>query len=251
MYPSPPAAAFLPLPEPPPDVDTILYGLSSLDLASEAVFPGDLPPSLLQPAFQGDLFTGSSPSSSTTVFGEPSPFSDYFALSNHLLHLYGFSASPPAVIMVPADPQELQQSPEPLLLSDDPVVQDMPAAVAAAALAVGDTTQLASSLTTFITNIVAAFSQLFSDLQAALTDNPALALLLLIPFLLLPFLYKRPVMYGGYHRRVYVAPHGRSSRDDLARRVLADLTHLTRLYGARSDALLVRLPSPSFTPEAH
>lgn len=250
VYPSPPAAVYFPQSGPPTAIDTILQGLAQ-DLASEASFTEGLSPSLLHPALQSDLFT---------VFGEPSPLSDYSALSDDdLLQLYD-PTTPPGVVMVTADLQELGQTAEPMLLEEDnPAGQDtsMPAAVAAATLAVGDTTQLATSLATFVTNLVAAFSQLFSDLQAALTANPALAFLILIPFLFLPFLHQRHRQYGGgYHRRVYFVPHGRSSRDVLARQVLADLDHLARLYGARNDTLLIRglarrLPSSSHSSDAH
>lgn len=182
---------------------------------------------MLHPALQSDLFT---------VFGEPSPYSEYSALSEDFLHLYD-STSPSTVVMVAADFQEPPQPTEPVLLEED-----MPAAAAAAAatLAVGDTTQLANSLATFINNVIAAFNQLFSDLQAALTANPALAFLLIIPFLFLPFLHQSHRYYsGGYHRRVHFVPQGRSSRNVLARQVLADLDRLTRLYGEQNDALLI------------
>ncbi|MPC20186.1 hypothetical protein E2C01_013118 [Portunus trituberculatus] len=280
------AAAFLPKPKPaaPPSRPDFtsdgFYGgfpppLLQPELLNELLKPSPpstiihgLPPSLLQPDLN-EVYRPSPPShgfpsslllpdlnelhkpappSSTTVYGEPSPFSNFSALSDHLLHLYGYPpASPPAVIMVSSDYEDLQQLADPALVEEE-AVQD--AAVAAAALAVGDTTQLAQSLIDFVTNLVSAFSEFFSDLKQALTDNPTLAIVFFIPFLLLPFFSRGIGRPGGFRRRVYVMPQGRAYRDALARQVLADIQHLKRLYGARSDdTLLLRLPPSSLAPD--
>lgn len=286
----PPAAAFLPQQEPaaPPSSPDFtsdgFYGgfppsLLQPELLNELLKPSppstsvhDLPPSLLQPVLDevyepsppssgyrpsyilkpdiNDLHKPSPPSS-TTVYGEPSPFSNFSVLSDYLLHTYGFPpASPPAVIMVSSDYEDLQQMGEPVLLEEDAVQQDVPAAaaVAAAALAVGDTTQLAQSAIDFVTNIVSAFRDLFSDLQQALTDNPALALLFIIPFLVLPF-FSRGYGRHGFRRRILFMPQGRAFRDALTRQVLADIQHLQTLYEARTgDTFLLSLPPSSLAP---
>ena len=238
--PSPPSTSVYDLPPLP-----LLPGLDEVYRPSP---PSGFPPSLLQPHL--NELHKPAPPSPTTVYGEASPFSNFSGLSDHLLHLYGFPpASPPAVIMMASDYEDLQQVADPALLEEE-AVQD--AAVAAAALAVGDTTQLAQSFIDFITNIVSAFSEFFSDLQQALTDNPALALLFFIPFLVLPFFSRGYGKIGGYHRRVYVMPQGRAYSDALARQVLTDIQHLKRLYGVRSDdALLLRLSPSSLAPDVH
>ncbi|KAK8404616.1 hypothetical protein O3P69_007694 [Scylla paramamosain] len=228
------AAAFLPQPQPaapsssPDFTSDGFYGGFPLHYYNQGFSMNYTNRRRLPPPDLSELHKPSPPSS-TTVYGEPSPFSNYSALSDHLLHLYGFPpASPPAVIMVASDYEDLQQVADPTLLEED-AVQDVPAAVAAAALAVGDTTQLAQSIIDFITNIVSAFSELFSDLQQALTDNPALALLFFIPFLVLPFFSRGYGRHGGFHRRVYFMPQGRAYRDAFARQVLADIEHLKSL----------------------
>lgn len=240
---SPPATPFAPLPVPPPAPPSApLHDNPSQAVASQAGFTEGFPLALLQPGwgFHSGLLPGPSlplpPASSVPLFGEPSPFSDYSAVADHLLRLQASApASPPATLMAAETLQPLSQAAEPL-----PPLQEDPAATAALVAAVGDTTQLTTALATFLASILAALSQLLADLQAAITDNPALALLLLLPLFLLLLLHlhwshgyggHHGGGYGGgygggggYHGRRFVTPHHVGifeATDELVRHVVA------------------------------
>ncbi|KAK3878862.1 hypothetical protein Pcinc_016549 [Petrolisthes cinctipes] len=237
-------------PPPPPFVNPLstLPQQESQALAAVAGFQGNLPESLVPVVLQyGEggllgLLAGSAPSSSsTTILGQPSQFSDYAALADALLELEGqpqssFANLRPAVVMVSAENfQEVSDAPLDVIgeaTASEAVQADFLTDVAS-------TTALADAISNFITNIVDAISQFLTDLQDVLQDNPALVLLLLLSLLLLPLLFHKNSGYGGggggYHRRRVDAGRAllvgeEEEEKSLTARVLGDITYLTRLY---------------------
>lgn len=220
-------------------------------MATAAGFQGGLPPSLLSVALQnGGVSPPAGGSDRNTIgnlppsilFGEPSQFSDYTALADTLLSLDDFPQAPSVVMVNGQDFQELDDvplPPSPPPLSDDPELDrlDLPTAVLQDTRV---TTELTTAITNFINNLADAITQLLTDLQAAITANPAVALLLLLPLLLLPFLFHKGDGGGyggggGYHRRVYHLQGRALVADTLTQLVLTDIERLERLFRSQDS----------------
>lgn len=218
-------------------------------LATSAGFQGSLPPSLLSVALQnGGAATrpgGLDPATGellppSLLLGDPSQFSDYVALANALLAHEQATAAPSVVMVDRLDFQEFgvadQPSSLPFNASDLNRLQLTP--VASTVQNTRITTELSTAITNFINNISDAISQLITDLQAAIDANPAVALLLLLPLLFLPFLFNfhggghGGGYSGGYgHRRVYYPPSARALlAESLAERILADIEDYRTLF---------------------
>ncbi|XP_064098119.1 LOW QUALITY PROTEIN: uncharacterized protein LOC135209350 [Macrobrachium nipponense] len=181
----------------------------------------------------------------SVILGDPSPFSDYEALTSTILNGTR-DGLPPDVVMVNSfDFQEIQQ-PETLSSAFLPLnttgnrLDVVPATFQNTRI----TTELTTALTNFINNIADAITQLITDLQAAINANPAVALLLLLPLLLLPFLFNKFHGGGGYggggygHRRVFYQPPNYSRSviaEQLARKILKDIDEYERLFMSEED----------------
>ncbi|XP_045616981.2 ataxin-2 homolog isoform X2 [Procambarus clarkii] len=214
----------------------------SESMGSAAGYQGELPQSLLSVALQnGVVFSEPSYESTnqppSVLLGEPSEFSDYSVYIDSLVNLNDL-ANPPNVIWVSG--QNFQQADPPQVAAPPSIpvnVSEEPASGAQQDTAILQTTQLTTALANFINNILAAINQLITELQAAITANPALAFLLFLPLLLLPFLLHHKVAvtpvykyggYGGYHRRAHERQGQMLIKDDLVEWLHHHFNHLER-----------------------
>nr|XP_045616981.1 uncharacterized protein LOC123769772 [Procambarus clarkii] len=214
----------------------------SESMGSVAGYQGELPQSLLSVALQnGVVFSEPSYESTnqppSVLLGEPSEFSDYSVYIDSLVNLNDL-ANPPNVIWVSG--QNFQQADPPQVAAPPSIpvnVSEEPASGAQQDTAILQTTQLTTALANFINNILAAINQLITELQAAITANPALAFLLFLPLLLLPFLLHHKVAvtpvykyggYGGYHRRAHERQGQMLMKDDLVEWLHHHFNHLER-----------------------
>lgn len=200
----------------------------------------------------------------SVIYGEPSLFSDYASQSDLLLGLNGIGltgsqepSSPGFVAVSSLDFQELNpafHSTAPSSVPSFPVdaselafpQQDDPlvAEVVPATFGLITNTNLGTTISNILNNIVDAINDLITAIQDALNldnANNLLALLLLLGLILLPFLLKSLSEGGGYggrgyHRRVYQVEDSRtlapSNSLRLSQQVLADIEKLEQLFSS-------------------